>query len=264
MVQNSRDQRGRESQKVIFFEGLSGRVKSEKRRDKRREEEYEGVKSVYLPKESDSRLPANNPFWLLHFFPTPYPLPLILSFTLFPSLPPSLSPRACFQKRPRQFTVTLHHLFSLFLIFPFSSACISFLNQIYMGFCRPPSLSLSFKHSLMFSSTTVTAFYLDISKARSFLSKKNVSIVHMVLDLFMCLSVCVCVIPCLYSRMCVGLSISCGKYSDAFRRCSESHHSYYLHAVVNFNNHLCVYVCICVCVFACGHSIPRLLICGQG
>lgn len=48
--------------KWFFFEGLSGRVESEKRRDKRREEECGGVKSVYLPKESDSRLPANNPF----------------------------------------------------------------------------------------------------------------------------------------------------------------------------------------------------------
>lgn len=72
MVQNSREQRGRESQKAIFFfEGLSGRVESEKRRDKRREEECGGVKSVYLSKESDSRLPANNPFLLLHFSPTP-------------------------------------------------------------------------------------------------------------------------------------------------------------------------------------------------
>lgn len=32
MVQNSMEQRGRESQKVIFFEGLSGRVESEKRK----------------------------------------------------------------------------------------------------------------------------------------------------------------------------------------------------------------------------------------
>ncbi len=73
MVQNSREQRGKESQKVIFFffEGLSGRVESKKRRDKRREEECGGVKSVYLSKESDSRLPANNPFMLLHFSPTP-------------------------------------------------------------------------------------------------------------------------------------------------------------------------------------------------
>lgn len=55
----------------FFFEGLSGRVESKKRRDTRREEECGGVKSVYLPKESDSRLPANNPLWLLHFSATP-------------------------------------------------------------------------------------------------------------------------------------------------------------------------------------------------
>lgn len=74
IVQNSREQRGSESHKAIFFfffEGLSGRVESKKRRDTRREEECGGVKSVYLPKESDSRLPANNPLWLLHFSATP-------------------------------------------------------------------------------------------------------------------------------------------------------------------------------------------------
>lgn len=71
MVQNSREQRGSESHKVNFFEGLSGYVESKKRRDKEREEECGGVKSVYLPQESDSRLPANNPFWLLHFSVTP-------------------------------------------------------------------------------------------------------------------------------------------------------------------------------------------------
>lgn len=64
-------QKRREFESDFFFEGLSGRVESEKRRDERGEEECGGVKSVYLPKESDSRLPANNPFWLLHFFPTP-------------------------------------------------------------------------------------------------------------------------------------------------------------------------------------------------
>lgn len=72
MVQNSGEQRGSENHKVIFFfEGLSGRVESKKRGDKRREEECGGVKSVYLPKENDSRLPANNPFQLLHFSATP-------------------------------------------------------------------------------------------------------------------------------------------------------------------------------------------------
>lgn len=138
MVQNSREQRGRESQKAIFFfEGLSGRVESEKRRDKRREEECGGVKSVYLSKESDSRLPANNPFLLLHFSPTPQPLPLILSFTLFPSL----SPRACFQKRPCQFTVTLHHLFSLSSFSFFIS--LHFLSQSNIHGLLQASLSFA-------------------------------------------------------------------------------------------------------------------------
>lgn len=116
IVQNSVGQRTRRSQKVIsFLKGCQAMSEAEKRRDKSRKEECGGVKSVYLPKESDSCLPANNPFLVLHIPPTPKPLLHILSFTLFPSF----SPGACLQKRPCQFTVTLHHLFSLFLIFLF-------------------------------------------------------------------------------------------------------------------------------------------------
>lgn len=60
MVQNSG---GTESQKVIFsLKGCQAMSSQRKRRDKRRGEECGGVKSVYLPEESDSRLPANNPF----------------------------------------------------------------------------------------------------------------------------------------------------------------------------------------------------------
>lgn len=93
--------------------------------------------------------------------------------------------------------------------FPFSSPCISFLNQIYMGFCRTPCLSLfslSFKHSLMFSSTTVTAFYLDISKPRRSLSPGKMSQLYTWCWAHSCarLCVCVCLLPCLYWRMCVG------------------------------------------------------------
>lgn len=70
-TQRSMEQRGRESQKVIFLKGCQAVSSQRKERDKRREEECVGVKSVYLPKESDSRLPANNPFWLQHFSLTP-------------------------------------------------------------------------------------------------------------------------------------------------------------------------------------------------
>lgn len=82
--------------------------------------------------------------------------------------------------------------------FPFSSARISFLNQIYMGFCGP-SLSFSLfalKHPLMFSSTTVTAFNLDISKteALSFslsLQQKCLNCTHAVRLIHMLECVCV-------------------------------------------------------------------------
>lgn len=138
----------------------------------RREEECGGVRSVYLPKESDSRLPANNPFLLLHFSES-----FCVLFCLLPYFSPSLSPRACFQKRPCQFTVTLHHLFSLFLIFLFHLPAFPFSIKYTWAFAgRPVFLSfLSFKHSLMFSSTTVTAFYLDISKPRRSLSPGKMS-----------------------------------------------------------------------------------------
>lgn len=202
MVQSSGEQRGRESQKVIFFEGLSGHVESEKRRDKRREEECGGVKSVYLPKESDSRLPANNPFWLLHFSES---LCLLFCLSLYFSL--FLFPRACFQKRPCQFTVTLHHLFSLSLIFlfhllafPFSikytwvfaglPVFLSFLSLSNILSCFLPPLSRHFILTFQNQGT------LSLSPG------KNVSIVHMMLGLFMYLSVCIS--PCLYSRICVG------------------------------------------------------------
>lgn len=127
----------RESGRDFFFEGLSGHVEWEKRRDMRREEECGGVRSVYLPKESDSRLPANNPFLLLHFFES-----FCVLFCLSPYFSPSLSPRACFQKRPCQFTVTLHHLFSLFLIFLFHLPAFPFSIKYTWAFAgRPVFLS---------------------------------------------------------------------------------------------------------------------------
>lgn len=127
----------RESESDFFFEGLSGHVEWEKRRDMRREEECGGVRSVYLPKESDSRLPANNPFLLLHFSES-----FCVLFCLSLYFSPSLSPRACFQKRPCQFTVTLHHLFSLFLIFLFHLPAFPFSIKYTWAFAgRPVFLS---------------------------------------------------------------------------------------------------------------------------
>lgn len=64
-------ERERKSESDFFLKGCQAMSSQRKERDKRREEECGGVKSVYLPKESDSRLPANNPFWLLHFSLTP-------------------------------------------------------------------------------------------------------------------------------------------------------------------------------------------------
>lgn len=51
----------------IFLKSSQAMLSQRKERDKRREDECGGVKSVYPPDESDSRLPANNPFWLLRF-----------------------------------------------------------------------------------------------------------------------------------------------------------------------------------------------------
>lgn len=64
-------------------------------------------------------------------------LPLIVSFTLFLSLP-SYS-RTCFQKRPCQFAVTLVHLFLSFPHFPFRLPAFSFyIKCTWAFFSRTP------------------------------------------------------------------------------------------------------------------------------
>lgn len=106
----------------------------------------------------------------------------------------------------------------------------------------------------MFSSTTVTAFYLDISKPRRSLSRKNVSIVRMVLGLFMCRSVCVCVTLPLFKNVCRPSIFA--KYSDALRR---------LLKITQFILSACwcqlwqQSLCACLSVFTCGHfQIPHV------
>lgn len=199
----------RKSRDLFFiFEGLSGRVIEKKGQEE--ENEFRGVKSVFPAQRSDSRLQANNPYSLqAAAFSLPYP-------------------KTCFHKRPRQFTVTYPSSF-----FSFSTGCISFLNQIctftnppFSVLCYPLSSSVSFKDSLMFSSATVTPFYLDISKLRRSLtvSPENVSIVPNLLyfHVFECAE-------SLFRHVCrPSLFI---KYSHGLRRSSGSHHSYCLHAL---------------------------------
>lgn len=189
--------------KWFFFEGLSGHVEWEKRRDMRREEECGGVRSVYLPKESDSRLPANNPFLLLHFSES-----FCVLFCLSPYFSPSLSPRACFQKRPCQFTVTLHHLFSLFLIFLFHLPAFPFSIKYTWAFAgRPVFLSfLSLSNILWCFLPPLSQHFILTFQNQGALSLQekclncthDVGLIH-VLD-----CVCVCLLPCFYWRMCVG------------------------------------------------------------
>lgn len=195
MVQNSREQKQeRESQEgIFFFEGLSGHVEWEKRRDMKREEECGGVRSVYLPKESDSRLPANNPFLLLHFSES-----FCVLFCLSPYFSPSLSPRACFQKRPCQFTVTLHHLFSLFLIFLFHLPAFPFSIKYTWAFAgRPVFLSfLSLSNILWCFLPPLSQHFILTFQNQGALSLQekclncthDVGLIH-VLD---CVCVCVC------------------------------------------------------------------------
>ena len=234
----------------FFLKSCQAMSSQRKERDKRRGEECRGVKSVYLPKESDSRLPANNPSRLPHSSPW---LPRL--FHSIP-LPRSLLPRACFQRRPCQFTVTLHHLFSLFLIFLFHLPAFPLsIKHTWTSSGPPPPLSLfSFLWNIRscflppLSQHFILTFqnWGTLSRSLSLSPVKHVSIVHM---LFGCVCVCLCVCVCV-----TAIIQSCAqvlhfmKYCDALRRRSESHHSYCLHAVVNSDNNRSACVCFCVCV----------------
>ncbi len=138
MVQNSREQRGSESQKVIFFEGLSGRVREEKEKGTRGERKNAGVSNLFISLKKVTvvyQLTIHS-----HCCTSPdslssasysvfqsISLPLPLSVLSEAALPIYCNSPSCFLSFPH---------------FPFSSPCISFLNQIYMGFCRPSSFTL--------------------------------------------------------------------------------------------------------------------------
>lgn len=106
----------------------------------------------------------------------------------------SLFLSACFQKLPWQFTEALDHFFFFLHFLLFIPLHFLSLSNIYGLLCPPPLrsfFSFSFKHFPMFSSFTVTSFYLDISEPKLCLWEINVSIVHNMLGLFICFSLCV-------------------------------------------------------------------------
>lgn len=149
-------------------------MSSQRKEGTRGEGKNAKVSNLFIsPEESDSRLPANNPLWLLRFLRNSRASAsyFCLSLPATPPRHPSLltphphpHPKSALSEAAFQIYCNSPSSFPLFPHFPPSSPCISSSNQTCTGLClpRPPKIKKKkpFTLSLSLSLFAFKAFSL--------------------------------------------------------------------------------------------------------